>query len=69
MNSIQVLHKYSCEITTVVSRNRDTKTRRGNRRFFLASLINPRWEYTAKNVSDDLDATIESAVYINFKKQ
>jgi len=66
-DTVLVGHKYKAKINTVVSRKVDKVTNNGKTRFFLARWVNPRWIYSAKNVSDDKNAEIDSAVYINFQ--
>lgn len=67
-DTIYVNHLYTSEITTVVSRKVDKFTSKGRKRLFLARWVNPRWEYTAMNVSDDPNAEITSAINIKFQK-
>ena len=68
-DTIIVNHLYRARITTVVDRERDKTTKNGNKRFFLARLVNPRWQYSAKNVADDRKAILKSAVHINFQRR
>jgi len=67
-DTLIVSHKYSAKIITGVSREVDMYTDNGKRRFFIARWVNPRWQYSAKNVVDDIDANIVSAVHINFQR-
>lgn len=66
---ILVNHLYTAKIITVVDRDRDKITKKGNKRFFMARWVNPRWQYKAKTVSDDPNAVIEDSVYINFQRR
>lgn len=68
-NTILVNHKYRAKISTIVSRQVDMETTSGNRRFFIARWVNPRYEYSAKNVVDDKNAKIDSAIHINFQRR
>lgn len=68
-DTVLVAHKYNATIDTVVSRSVDKETKSGKKRFFLVRWVNPRWKYSAKNVSDDKNATIEKgAIHINFQR-
>lgn len=67
-NKLKVLPKYKCEITTVIDRRADYYTLKGRKRFFLARIINPRYQYLATTKSDDKDAKINNTVYIKFQK-
>jgi hypothetical protein len=67
-DKILVSHEYTSEITTVVSRSADRLTNSGKKRIFIARWINPRWKYSAKNISNDPNAKIESAISINFQR-
>jgi len=58
--------KYNAEIVTIVDRSRDKFTKKGKKRFFLARLVKPRWQYSSKTVSDDIHASIVNDVQINF---
>lgn len=68
-NKLKVLPKYKCEITTVIDRRADYYTLKGRKRFFLARLINPRYQYLATTKVDDKDAKITNTVYIKFQKE
>lgn len=68
-NKLKVLPKYKCEITTIIDRRADYYTLKGHKRFFLASLINPRYQYLATTKVDDKDAKITNTVYIKFQKE
>lgn len=65
-DTILVSHKYKTNVVTVVNRKQDKLTYSGKKRFFLARLINPRYDYWSTNVVDDPNAEIKSDVYINF---
>ena len=68
-NKLKVIPKYTCEVTTVVDRRADYYTLKGRKRFFLARLINPRYQYLATTKVDDKDAKITNTVYIKFQKE
>jgi len=68
-DTVLVSHKYKAKLNTVVSREVDMTTDNGKRRFFIARWINPRYEYSAKNVIDDKKAEIKSAIHINFQRR
>jgi hypothetical protein len=67
-DTVVVNHKYKTEITTIVKREADKTTKNGKKRFFLARWVNPRWQYSAINVSDDKKAKIASAIHIKFQR-
>lgn len=66
LDTVYVSHTYKANLVTVLNRKQDKFTYGGKKRFFLARLINPRYEYWSTNVVDDPDAEIKSDVYINF---
>jgi hypothetical protein len=66
-DSVLATAKYKANITTVLNRKPDKLTKNGNKRLFLARLIDPRYDYWATVVIDDPDATINSVVHINFQ--
>lgn len=68
-NKLKVIPKYTCEVTTVVDRRADYYTLKGRKRFFLARIINPRYQYLATTKIDDKDARITNTVYIKFQKE
>ena len=68
-NKLKVIPKYTCEITTVIDRRTDYYTLKGRKRFFLARLVNPRYQYLATTKVDDKDAKIINTVYIKFQKE
>lgn len=65
-DSVLVDYKYTADVTTVLNRKPNKYTYKGTKRFFLARLVNPRYEYWSTNVVSDPNASIKSDVYINF---
>lgn len=68
-DTVLVNHSYKAKVSTVVDREVDKITNRGRKRFFIARWINPRWQYSAKSIVDDPNATIESAINIKFQRK
>lgn len=67
-DTVLVNHKYKTDIVSILNRKPDTLTHSGNKRFFIATWINPRYTYWSTTVCDDPKAEITSSVYINFGK-
>jgi hypothetical protein len=65
-DTVLVDYKYKTNIVSVINRKEDKLTYNGNKRFILARLVNPRYEYWSTNVIDDPNAEITSDVYLNF---
>ena len=66
-DTIVVSSKYNANLTVVLNRKPDKLTKKGNRRFFIARWVDPRYDYWATTSIDDPDATIESVLHINFQ--
>lgn len=66
-DTIKLNHIYRTNIETVVNRKEDKLTKSGNRRFFIARFIKPRYDYWATTRVEDPNAKINNTVFINFE--
>lgn len=66
-DTVKINHIYRANIETVINRKEDKLTKAGNKRFFIARWIKPRYNYWATTRVDDPDAEINNSVYINFE--
>ena len=68
-DTLTVSHTYKASIITVVNRKVDMYTASGKKRFILARVVNPRYEYFATNRIDDPNAAVTSDIYIEFQNK
>ena len=68
-DTVLVSSLYKANMVVVINRKEDYKTKKGNRRLFLARWVNPRYRYWATTEIDDPKAKITTDTYINFKNK
>lgn len=65
-DTVLVNHKYTADIVVVNHRKEIKTTKSGNRRFFLARWLFPRYKYWATTRVDDPNAELDIEVVYNF---
>lgn len=67
-DSVYVNTIYNTDLSVVGYRKVDKFTKKGNKRFFVARWFVPRWQYEAKAVAEDKNASLK-ITNIDFKKK